>query len=114
VVLTPEEWVRQNFALYLTQTLHYPASLIAIEKEIRVGELSKRFDILVYNHDHHPWLMVECKAPEILLKDEVLHQVLRYAITLPVSFLVITNGNQTLGWMKADGKLHPMETLPAI
>ncbi len=40
VRLTPEEWVRQNFLQYLLQTKQYPASLIAIEKEIgtSVGE----------------------------------------------------------------------------
>ena len=48
LLLTPEEWVRQNFVQYLTQVMHYPASLVALEKEIWLGELKKRFDILVY------------------------------------------------------------------
>ena len=51
VVLTPEEWVRQNFLQYLVQVMKYPASLIAVEKEIRLGELKKRFDIVVYDAD---------------------------------------------------------------
>ena len=38
VTLTPEEWVRQNFVAYLTQVLKYPESLLAIEKEIKLGE----------------------------------------------------------------------------
>ena len=53
--LTPEEWVRQNFIQYLVKEKKYPASLIAVEKEIQLGELKKRFDILVYNKDHQPW-----------------------------------------------------------
>jgi hypothetical protein len=32
VLLTPEEWVRQNLLQYLVQNLHYPSSLIAVEK----------------------------------------------------------------------------------
>lgn len=113
VNLTPEEWVRQNFVVYLTQVLQYPESLLAIEKEIKVGELSKRFDIVMYNRDHQPWLMVECKAPEVTLTDDVLQQVLRYSITVPATYLLITNGSYTLGWMKEKGQLLPLQEIPA-
>src|SRR5258708_4981170 len=90
--LTPEEWVRQNFLQYLQQVKKYPVALIAVEKEIKLGELKKRFDILVYNAQHQPWLMVECKAMEVSLDDTVLAQVLRYNIAIPVQYMVITNG----------------------
>ncbi|MBS1655721.1 MAG: type I restriction enzyme HsdR N-terminal domain-containing protein, partial [Bacteroidetes bacterium] len=43
IVLTPEEWVRQNFINYLVKTLNYPVAMIAVEKEIMLGELKKRF-----------------------------------------------------------------------
>lgn len=100
LLLTPEEWVRQNFIQYLVQVKGYPLSLIAVEKELRLGELKKRFDILVYDNDHQPWLMVECKAPEIKLTESVLQQALRYNISVPVKYIVITNGNETMGWEK--------------
>ena len=45
LLLTPEEWVRQNFIQYLVQVKGYPLSLIAVEKELRLGELKKRFDL---------------------------------------------------------------------
>ena len=77
LLLTPEEWVRQNFIQYLIKIKKYPSSLIAIEKEIQLGELKKRFDILVYDNNHRPWMMIECKAAEIKLDNEVLQQVLR-------------------------------------
>src|SRR4029079_850377 len=70
--LTPEEWVRQNFLQYLLQVKKYPASLTAVEKEIRLGELKKRFDILVYDNQHQPWLMVECKGMDVQLNQVVL------------------------------------------
>jgi len=95
VVLTPEEWVRQNFLQWLVQVLKYPASLISIEKEIALGDLKKRFDIAVYNRTGKPWLLVECKAMDISLDEAVLHQVMRYNQVLEVSFLVITNGSFT-------------------
>src|SRR5215510_4005408 len=92
LVLTPEEWVRQNFVQYLIQVKKYPAALIAQEKLIQVGELKKRFDILVYNDHHQPLMMVECKAPSVPLTETVLHQLLRYHIAVPTGLLVITNG----------------------
>ncbi|MBC7652314.1 MAG: type I restriction enzyme HsdR N-terminal domain-containing protein [Deinococcales bacterium] len=98
VRLTPEEWVRQNMLQYLLQTLQYPASLIAVEKELKIGELKKRFDILVYNTKHKPWLMIECKAMDIKLADIVLQQILRYNMAAPVAYLFITNGTSVYGW----------------
>ena len=61
ILLTPEEWVRQNFLQYLVRVKNYPASLIAVEKELRLGEMKKRFDIVVYDAGSRPWMLVECK-----------------------------------------------------
>jgi len=112
LVLNEEEWVRQNFVQYLIQTLHYPSAFIAIEKEIMLGELKKRFDILVYDKDHSPWMMIECKATTINLNDAALQQVLRYNISVPVSFLIITNGHYTVGWEKAGRELNLIQQMP--
>jgi hypothetical protein len=112
VLLTPEEWVRQNFVQYLLQVKNYPATLIAMEKKIKLGELTKRFDILVYDHEHRPWMMIECKAREIRLDPKVLDQVLRYNISVPVSYLVVTNGNDSYGWERANGDLNLIGELP--
>ena len=114
VVLTPEEWVRQNFISYLTESLMYPQSLIALEKEFKLGELKKRFDILVYNNQHEPRMMIECKAMDIELNDSVLQQLLRYHISLPVEYLVITNGKHCFGFRKTKGQLLEIEELPSI
>jgi hypothetical protein len=100
LVLTDEEWVRQNFVSYLVLVLNYPSSLIALEKEIELNGLRKRFDILVYNQDHQPWMMVECKSHDIALTRSVLDQALRYNMSVPVDYLVITNGKSTMGWQK--------------
>ena len=103
VKLTPEEWVRQNMLQYLIQTLQYPAALIAVERELKLGELRKRFDILVYNKQHQPWLMIECKAMDIALNENVLQQILRYNMALPVAFMFITNGTSVFGWDIGNG-----------
>jgi hypothetical protein len=112
LALTPEEWVRQNFIQYLLQVKNYPASLIALEKEIKLGELKKRFDILIYDTNHHPWMMIECKATTIKLDDKVLEQVLRYNISVPVRYLVVTNGTTCAGWLRAEGKLGELTEIP--
>jgi hypothetical protein len=110
--LTPEEWVRQNFLQYLVQVKKYPASMVAIEKEIRLGELKKRFDILVYDVQHSPWLMVECKGMDVPLTEMVLQQALRYNMAVPVQYLVITNGHYCAGFLKEGTQLQPVDELP--
>ncbi|HQW91578.1 MAG TPA: type I restriction enzyme HsdR N-terminal domain-containing protein [Ferruginibacter sp.] len=113
VALTPEEWVRQNFLQYLIQVKKYPASLIAIEKEIKLGELKKRFDIVVYGSDTKPWMIVECKEMNVPLDKTVLDQVLRYNISMQVPYLVITNGNYCMAMLLKDKAMTSLESLPA-
>lgn len=112
LLLTPEEWVRQNFVQYLIQVKKYPAALIAMEKMIRLGELKKRFDILVYDSNHLPWMMIECKAPAIKLDESVLHQLLRYHISVPTGLLIISNGEYSYGWEKKEQRLQLIQELP--
>ncbi|HJW17229.1 MAG TPA: type I restriction enzyme HsdR N-terminal domain-containing protein [Flavisolibacter sp.] len=112
LLLTEEEWVRQNFINYLVRALGYPSSLIAIEKEIQLNELKKRFDILVYDASHKPWMIIECKAPHVSLNENVLQQVLRYNMSVPVNFIVITNGHFTIAWEKKGESLSEIMLLP--
>jgi hypothetical protein len=111
LLLTEEEWVRQNFVNYLVTQLHYPSAMIALEKEITLNELKKRFDILVYDKTYKPWLLVECKEPNVGLSEEVLQQALRYNISVPVEYIVITNGNTTVGWRK-ERELQLLKEMP--
>jgi hypothetical protein len=110
--LNEEEWVRQNFIQFLVQEMKYPLELIAVEKEIQLGDLKKRFDILVYGRDHKPWMLIECKATNSNADEKVLQQVLRYHISIPADFLVITNGRSTYGWEKKEGILNEIQQMP--
>jgi hypothetical protein len=92
VALTQEEWVRQNFIMFLISEKHYPESLISVEASLKVVSRSKRTDLVVYNRLLHPVLIVECKAPSIKLSAPVFDQVVRYNISLNVKYLVVTNG----------------------
>ena len=67
--------------------------------------------ILVYDKKHKPWMLVECKEPNVSLGEDVLQQVLRYNISVPVEYIVITNGNITVGW-KREEKLKLLEEMP--
>ena len=111
VRLTPEEWVRQNFMNYLILEKKYPSSLIAIEKEIKVGEMRKRFDIVVYK-DSKPWLIVECKEMNTALNEKVVQQIITYNISLQVPYLIITNGKETLGLIVNDEGFASIQSLP--
>ncbi|MFO7843590.1 MAG: type I restriction enzyme HsdR N-terminal domain-containing protein [Bacteroidales bacterium] len=92
VLLTPEEWVRQNFLKYLVEEKKYPASLIAVEKEFKLNTLSKRSDAVVYNQSGTPFLMIECKAASVTIDQHVFDQIARYNMKLNVEYLVVTNG----------------------
>ncbi|RXK87137.1 type I restriction enzyme HsdR N-terminal domain-containing protein [Filimonas effusa] len=96
VVLTPEEWVRQNFIQYLAQTKGYPTSVMAVEKMITLGEMKKRCDIVIYR-EAKPWMIVECKEMNVPLSENVAGQILRYNISLNVRYLIVTNGSYTFG-----------------
>jgi hypothetical protein len=112
IQLNAEEWVRQNFLQYLTQVKKYPPSLIAVEKEIKLGELKKRFDIVVYDANTKPWMLIECKEMNVSLDKSVLDQVLRYNISLHVPYLVITNGSYCMALLIKDNEMTEIECLP--
>jgi len=94
VALTPEEWVRQNFIQFLIQNKKFPASLIAVEAGLKINQLQKRLDVLVYNKQGIPHLMVECKAPHIKISQDTFDQIARYNMLFKVKYLVVTNGLQ--------------------
>ena len=72
VVLTPEEWVRQHTIHFLLKEKHYPQSLMSVEKRIYINHLTKRYDIVIYRSDGSIFLVVECKAPQVAITQEVL------------------------------------------
>jgi hypothetical protein len=114
VALTPEEWVRQNFLQYLIKVMSYPSSLIAVEKEIDVAGTKKRFDIVVYNNNHQPFIIIECKEMSVELNEKTLDQALRYNISLQVPFIVITNGSYCYAFACKEKSLEEIGLLPSL
>jgi len=109
--LSPEEWVRQNMIQFLIAN-NYPATLMAIEKEIKLNELSKRCDIVIYDRETKPFMIIECKEMNVTLSEKTLSQILRYHITLPAKYLIITNGSYSYGFEKEEGKFHEINQFP--
>jgi hypothetical protein len=92
MVLTPEEWVRQHYVSFLIEEKNYPVSLIALEKQLTINNRKKRTDILVFNTDGNPEIIVECKAPEIKITQDTFDQIARYNLKLKANYLIVTNG----------------------
>ena len=94
IIITPEEWVRQHAIQFLIQERKYPAQWMAIEKQFTINGQHKRADIVVYNNELHPHIIVECKAPNIKITQETFDQIARYNLSLNAKYLMITNGLQ--------------------
>jgi len=92
VIITPEEWVRQNFMQYLKEEKGYPAMLMSIEKGIIVNNMKKRFDAVVHNRNGKPIMLIEFKSPNVKLSQKVMEQISRYNLSLNVNYLIVSNG----------------------
>jgi len=94
VVLQPEEWVRQHAVNYLIQEKKYPKSLINVEKQLTINDIKKRYDIVVFNSDGSIHILIECKAPSIVIDQSTFDQIAQYNLQLNANYLMVTNGLQ--------------------
>lgn len=92
VMLQPEEWVRQHVTHYILQEKKYPISLINVEKQLKINQLVKRYDIVVFNPDGSIKILVECKAPNIKITQATFDQIAQYNMQLNAEYLMVTNG----------------------
>lgn len=92
VALTPEEWVRQHFVNYLITQKDYSPSLIANEMQINLNNLKRRCDSVIYDRKLSPVVIVEYKAPDVVVTQDVFDQIVRYNIVLKVKYLIVSNG----------------------
>ncbi len=92
IQLTPEEWVRQHTIQYVLQEKQYPKSYLNVEKLIKINDLHKRYDLIVFQPDGTIFLLVECKAPEVKITQDTFDQIARYNLALKARYLMVTNG----------------------
>lgn len=93
LILTPEEWVRQHTVRFIKSEKKIPDSAFVIEKKLELNRQIKRLDILLYNKSD-PWVLVECKAPEIQISRKTFEQAARYNINVKATYILLTNGLQ--------------------
>ncbi len=110
----PEEVLRQQVIHYLIQEKKYPLAFIAIEKEFLFQQRKKRFDIVVYNSDFTPHILVECKQKKVPLDYHVSDQILPYLLALAPQYVVITNGEKMLVYKRNNETIEPIETIPTF
>lgn len=112
LVITPEEWVRQSFLLYMHQFNNYPLSLTETEKKLKLNNTLKRADIVFFDTNLNARVIVECKAPEIKLNKEVFEQVSRYYFALKADVLIVTNGLEHFAFKYEKGKVEFLNEIP--
>lgn len=114
VYLSPEEWVRQHFCHFLIEHKNYPAGRIANECSIRLDSLSKRCDTVIYDAQMQVFMIVEYKAPNIVLNQEVFNQIVAYNWVLRAQYLTVSNGmNHYCCRMNyANNKVEFLEDIP--
>lgn len=95
VILQPEEMVRQALVNYLVELSGYSFARMAIERGVKGSNTKKRFDVLVYDYALQPFLLVECKAPEVVLKESAFQQISWYNHTIQAPYYLLTNGITT-------------------
>jgi len=116
LILTPEEWVRQHAIHYLINECNVPIGLIASEMVVEYNGMKKRADIVVFDRENIPIMIVECKATSVPISERTLQQIAQYNFDLNVDYLFLTNGNQHV-YCRVDresGKLVYLKKLPNI
>lgn len=92
VKLTPEEWVRQHFLVFLIEHKEFPEALLAVEQQLNVNDMKKRCDAVFYDLQAQPQIIIELKAPNIPISQAVFDQVAVYNSKLNVEYFMVSNG----------------------
>lgn len=107
VAVTPEEIVRQHFVEWLIKEFHYPESHIANEVSLSFNGMQRRADTLACGRDGKPLLVVEYKAPQIKITQNVFDQIARYNAVFKAKYIAVSNGvNHYCCVMASDGKSY--------
>lgn len=114
VRLTPEEWVRQHFVHFLITSQGFPAGCICNEMSIKVGQIEKRCDSVVFDNQARPLMIIEYKAPTVAITQKVFDQISRYNITLQVEWLIVSNGlhHYCCHYLKEKNQFEFLQQLP--
>ena len=113
ILLTNEEWVRQNIISFLNKDLEIPMSHIAIEKGFVLNKLKKRFDLVVFDENGKIKILVECKSPYVELNQKSLDQLVIYNMKLNSKYLMLSNGLKHIFIKFKNGDFIKIENIPS-
>ena len=109
---TPEEQVRQWFIAVLREGMGVPEHMMGSEVSLNHAGKQYRADIVVYDRQAQPVMIVECKRPDVPLDQAVADQALRYNRELDVRYIAITNGETTFLYERGAEGWRTMENAP--
>lgn len=112
VFLTPEEWVRQHFIHLLVNHYKYPKALFAVETGLIYNRMKKRTDIIILSREGTPFLLIECKAPEVKISENTFAQIARYNFKIQPKYLAITNGFKHFCFFTNQGHITYLDDFP--
>lgn len=113
VRLTPEEWVRQHLIHYLRLEKGYPKSLMSVEMPVLLFGMQKRSDVVVFDPNGKPLVIIECKAPQVAINQQVLDQAAAYNLPLQSVYFLLSNGLSHI-FCRIDYQQKRYEFLPEI
>ena len=109
LVLTPEEWVRQHTIAWLVRERGIPELRISQEYPVNINGQHQRADIVVIDEFAKPHILVECKAPDVVLDHEVVMQAIRYNAVVGARYIVLTNGKKLYCFEYAEGQYRAVK-----
>ena len=115
LILTPEEWVRQHWINFLINHQNFPKGLVALEKGLVYNNLQKRTDLVVWNQEGKPYLLIECKAPAVKLTQKTVEQACLYHQKIHSKFLILSNGmnHLSLEWIDEKKEFIQIKEFPS-
>ena len=81
---------------------------------LNINGLARRCDLVVFNRFGKPVFLMECKATDVVLGDQVVHQIAHYNFSLGTDYMLITNGKQhrILNLDRENGQINSLEVFP--
>ncbi|MCU0436576.1 MAG: type I restriction enzyme HsdR N-terminal domain-containing protein [Raineya sp.] len=114
ILLSPEEWVRQQWIRWLIEEYQYPKNLMQVERGHHYQNRQKRTDLVIYDRQGMPFMLLECKAMSVTISEKTLEQAAIYNKTLQAKYVTVTNGLCYAVCLVNEGKLLFLEQIPNI
>lgn len=110
----PEERVRLALVQYLIRDLGFSSSRISFESPVKLqsDKTQSRTDLIYYNKDFKPELLIECKAPSVKLTEKAAIQIARYNEKVNARYLLISNGMVDHWFKKGTEGVESLPWLP--